>query len=434
MNVSSSIPQSFSHPYANDYSGRGRETWTYTTEGVYPQLSYPIDSPQLTTQSTQHQGFNRLLTQIETLESGNSRVGYFSLPGEARNTIMKAALTPGEVHIYQPISEGPKHLDTKLVFEHCLGEGRRAIKHALGGHAWYAGLPNGIAEFLFSQFLIFHPKQYVVVQIYAYLYSTICPALADTFWYKHRLDPEPIPWLLVAGSFINSLIDHVLGSPSPAAKSDPRLVPQLLATCHQAYREGHIWFYTQNIFYLPRGPISLSHQYFSTLQSHHRTLVRTIGIKFGLGDITQEDLDALDSLLIGPSKRSYDTRLSESGLFLAERCMQTWTAKLIFARSLPTLRLCRLEHRHEKLDLDGSNLKNSLKGITSGHAIARRGIGVQCSREVASFLLSVHGYVWLEVDHKISVLGWEVTRRYLSDGAWRGCDQSVLWEHERKFV
>ena len=282
--------------------------------------------------------------------------------------------------------------------------------------AWYARLPDGIREFLILQLATFCPEIYIQAQSSAYMVDMFFSGMADLGWWTRRSASKEVTRSQIAGSFVNVLLDPLLGMPLPQAPTDTRPAPQLLATCKQAYREGHIWFYTHNTFYLPRGPIALSHQYFKTLQPHHRNIIQTLGIEFGLGDITQEYLEAHDSALKSASGWVYNALLLDSGLMLADHCMRTWAAKLIFARSFSTLKLCRLQSRHRTLDLDGTNLQNSLLGISTEQADGPRIAGM-CSRTVKPFVRSAYFEVSREVDTRVQRFGWENTRQWLSDGA-----------------
>ncbi len=49
-----------------------------------------------------------LPVQIDRLRNSNGRLGYFSLPGEVRNKIMRYALIPGQIHPHRIRSFTPK--------------------------------------------------------------------------------------------------------------------------------------------------------------------------------------------------------------------------------------------------------------------------------------------------------------------------------------
>ena len=81
---------------------------------------------------------------------------------------------------------------------------------------------------------------------------------------------------------------------------------QFLATCRQAYEEGHAIFYGLNTFYMVPGSLKHTLRYFEILRPEHRALIQTLGIEF-----TLEDADVTWS---EPAEEMYNNSFSELGL------------------------------------------------------------------------------------------------------------------------
>ena len=128
----------------------------------------------------------------------------------------------------------------------------------------------------------------------------------DLGCWRWRSASENVARSQIAGSFVNALLDTLLGIPPPQTSIDTRPTPQFVASCRQVYHEGHIWFYAQNTICLPRGPVGFSQQYFKTLQPDHKNLIHAIGIQFGLNDVAQEVVDAYDSDLKSATKQVHE--------------------------------------------------------------------------------------------------------------------------------
>ena len=64
---------------------------------------------------------------------------------------------------------------------------------------------------------------------------------------------------------------------------------QLLATCRQAYKEGHELYYTSNTFNLPSGRDHWSEQLFILVQPKHRIMIQYLAINCSIYDIHYPD-------------------------------------------------------------------------------------------------------------------------------------------------
>ena len=89
----------------------------------------------------------------------------------------------------------------------------------------------------------------------------------------------------------NQIMDLVLEPghihlPTPDA-ADRQSYPgfQLLATSSQAYSEGHVQFYSNNIFHLPPGPLCHTKQILKHYQPKHLDLIRRVTVRCSLCDL-----------------------------------------------------------------------------------------------------------------------------------------------------
>ena len=252
-------------------------------------------------------------------------ISYCDLPAEIRNQIMRHALVPGQIHIR----------------------------------------PRAVTE-LNAERLVMHrsvlPKPLYLVKI-------------------------------ILLEKLSSLREWMQPSPSSSTiQVKPTVAEsgyQLLATCSQAYGEGHHWFYSLNTFYVPRGPLAYTTEYFSNLQPNHIALINSIGIRFGLQDLTSECLEAVDcrGKALGLDPHSRDGSITLQWTNLALRAVEDiWKAKLRWIRDWTTLERVVLESRTGTLELRGEWMQVKLQGPLDTY-VEHFGDGYEeCSIEVAAFM------------------------------------------------
>ncbi len=66
---------------------------------------------------------------------------------------------------------------------------------------------------------------------------------------------------------------------------------QLIATCKQAYEEGHALFYSSNTFHLPP---TMTFEWSDRLQAKHKAMIKRISFTFGLDELTPAMVDEID--------------------------------------------------------------------------------------------------------------------------------------------
>ena len=258
--------------------------------------------------------------------SKDRNMGYCSLPPEIRNQIMRLVLVPGQIHIR----------------------------------------PSIVAK-LNAQYLAMQPS-----------------VLAKPFFLIKTAIVNKV------SAFVDWIPMKVSRSPKEVKPSSAKSGCQLLATCRQVYHEGHVWFYSLNTFYIPRGPLSHTLDYFNKLQPNHRALMKTIGIRFGLQDLTSRVLEAIDRQgeELGLNPRSRDRMTTGKWAWLALKSVDAmWKAKLVWIRDWTALERVKLESAHGTLELEGSWLQTSLKSTFDEPGYGPHGYR-GCSREVATFMLA----------------------------------------------
>ena len=85
-------------------------------------------------------------------------------------------------------------------------------------------------------------------------------------------------------------------SQETAARVDFRLGVQFIATCKQAYVEGHGLFYSTNTFHLS---LKMPFLWPERLQPKHKAMIKRISITIGLVELTPSMLDQVQSNMVG---------------------------------------------------------------------------------------------------------------------------------------
>ncbi len=162
----------------------------------------------------------------------------------------------------------------------------------------------------------------------------------------------------------------------------------------------------------------MTHRWFNALQPQHQDVIQAIGIRFGLGDLTEEDLDGYEQFRESERDGVTAAQREDCGTYLASSAINNWTAKLVFARSLTTLKVLQLNTNTVILNLDGGNLQQSLDGINSYNIEPHGDIMVGAENDHVNELLhSAFEHVHHEVRWRAHYKGWPKTKRGLRRGA-----------------
>jgi len=256
-------------------------------------------------------------------------VGYLSLPGELRNRIMSLILLPGKIYLpasrYALLDRGvlPPPVDIFGDFIHDL---------AFFGHS-YRGLSSVSED---------HVRTHRCFLTFATCDELHYACLAPKANQAMLAPPEPLPAF------------------------------QLLVASQQIHDEGHVMFWSQNSFYLPRGPLPHTQFYFGNVLPQHKALISSIGIQFSLLDLTDEVLAAVDGLLCccpqegWGIEEQYGIRRFQAASVCTVALAWIWTSKLAWIRGWKGLKELRLDILQNPPNiLDGEQLDILLAGIGS---------------------------------------------------------------------
>ena len=167
-------------------------------------------------------------------------------------------------------------------------------------------------------------------------------------------DPSKLSYFSLPGEIRNKIMNLVLvpgdvypHTPVPngakrvpvsAANVQCRSGVQLIATCRQAYDEGHALFYSSNTFHLPAN---MTFEWSDRIQPKHKGLIKRIGITVGPNE--------LDASMISHIVKTYMNLVLETSEFYAIKTavsittQKAWSPKMRYMAawsSLEEIRLC----------------------------------------------------------------------------------------------
>ena len=127
--------------------------------------------------------------------------------------------------------------------------------------------------------------------------------------------------------------------PVSAANVQCRSGVQLIATCRQAYDEGHALFYSSNTFHLPA---IMTFEWSDRLQPKHKGLIKRIGVTVGPNELDASMISHIDktykNLVLKGAHFMYATRKAVSAAM-----QKAWSSKMRYMAawsSLEEIRLC----------------------------------------------------------------------------------------------
>ena len=151
-------------------------------------------------------------------------------------------------------------------------------------------------------------------------------------------DPSKLSYFSLPGEIRNKIMNLVLvpgdvypytpvskistRTPVSGANVHSRSGVQLIATCRQAYHEGHALFYTSNIFHLPA---IMTFEWADRLQPKHRSLIKRIGITVGPNE--------LDASIISQIDKTYKNLISQNWVYPIQKAVSrtlenVWNSKM----------------------------------------------------------------------------------------------------------
>ena len=118
-------------------------------------------------------------------------------------------------------------------------------------------------------------------------------------------------------SFSSQKLIHKPTSVNPSFTSTPAV--NLLATCRQAYDEGHVMFYSENVFHLPRGRCEEMKKVLAKIKPEHLAMMKHVVLRLSLLDLTPSVLLELEEAR--PSS-------FPDGLEMSNALLNMWLGKL----------------------------------------------------------------------------------------------------------
>ncbi len=180
---------------------------------------------------------------------------------------------------------------------------------------------------------------------------------------------------------------------------------QSLATCRQAYLEGHIIFYSDNAFHITPGPVNTLLAWRKGLQPQHRATIKSVCLNLTIADLTPLALREVDRMrqVWGEERNFEEEDRSEYehmavviGYYLRN---QVWLPKLQLLRQWQMLDLVLLKSTKITIPSDGADFRQLNE------------------RHFANFCTNAA----IELGDKLVVMvrevGWERTRKWLVERA-----------------
>lgn len=116
-------------------------------------------------------------------------------------------------------------------------------------------------------------------------------------------------------SFSSQKLSHKSTSANSSFKSAPAV--NLLATCRQAYDEGHVMFYSENVFHLPRGRCAEMEKMLAKIKPEHLAMMKYVVLRLSPLDLTPSVLLELEEAS-PTSSLVYDIGAALFGMWLAK--------------------------------------------------------------------------------------------------------------------
>lgn len=206
-----------------------------------------------------------------------------------------------------------------------------------------------------------------------------------------------------------------------------------LATCQQAYKEGHAMFYNANTFHMPAGSLEEMMLLLNKIKPEHLAMMKHVELKFGLLDLTPSVLIEVEAWVAEAVKyhRSQEhfwrSRVADNVIYPEEvRTSLTliWKGKLHAARSsfstLEDLRVRIFSHdpaggSNSVLTLQGRNA-DGLIGIHPSIGIKPLHVNSQSNRNPADVYEQVLENLPIHVSFKARESVYPIIRRK----GWKG--------------
>ena len=226
--------------------------------------------------------------------------------------------------------------------------------------------------------------------------------------------------------------------PVAAANVQSRSGVQLIATCRQAYDEGHALFYSSNTFHLPA---IMTFEWSDRLQHKHRRLIKRIGITIGPNELDAAMIGLIDERYRNKRPRVY-RQFDVIQEVVVDTLHNTWIAKMrhmaawssleeitlcLFREScMPTIpRYCKYSLQHHEYTIRHCELVANLKtfDLWSQEPYWENMIWWPCVLVVANIFVKSDETTWVET------IEWLYERKpdKLAEGFWEGLEDFEGW-------
>ena len=161
--------------------------------------------------------------------------------------------------------------------------------------------------------------------------------------------------------FRSSLNSQKLSHKPTSVDSTPKSSPavNLLATCRQAYDEGHAMYYSDNVFHFPPGRNRVLKAALAKIKPEHLAMMKHVVIRLSLQDRTF-------------SMISWDLRWSDGSINprLSSRLIDIWYGKLFYVQStfenlnkihINLSRIFKYGAEASAIELTGPNYRETIK-------------------------------------------------------------------------
>lgn len=127
----------------------------------------------------------------------------------------------------------------------------------------------------------------------------------------------------------------------------------MLVSCKTAYFEGHYLYYSSNMFHLPPGSFKDTFRWVEALQPKHKNLIRRIGLRFGLSDMTPAMIEDVNTYCAAK-----DLNVSA---FMIVHLYRVWEAKLLHLANWNSLEEIQLEVHDAAIVVSRDEIHKSLR-------------------------------------------------------------------------
>lgn len=226
-------------------------------------------------------------------------------------------------------------------------------------------------------------------------------------------DPSKLSYFSLPGEVRNKIMDLVLvhGDVYPhTSVSEPSICSrdiaasfksypgiQLIATCKQAYHEGHELFYSLNTFHLLP---SMTFEWSDRLQAKHKAMIKRISITVGVDELTTPMISQIEAMVPKENLRKDRSVLYSA---VAEILNNAWKSKMTHVAAWTSLEEIELSLADYRYALRHYEVVDSLKESSPWPG----------SRYWQDVFLWPEDCVFKNIEAKFRAVGWKKTLEWL---------------------